>query len=221
MKALKAKLERLQRKVRRRQAIRERLRNFIAYAKKHSLKGLAQQTEKVVDRLTEKLKELHREVRLVEKDLENREQRLGGRRDKFMDWVRAQIGKDENDAEVDGWVRTLMGYGSSDSIPWCSIFAGTGLKRVGIPLPSSVAYSGAWLTWSHGHRVSYSDVQEGDLLIFDWGDGGITDHVAVYDKSGYCIGGNQRDTDTGGQVSRVPVTTSALVGVVRPNWKED
>jgi cell wall-associated NlpC family hydrolase len=52
----------------------------------------------------------------------------------------------------------------------------------------------------------------GDLVIFDWGDGGITDHVAIYAGKGQVIGGNQ-----GNRVSKVPLSRPNIVGVVRPN----
>lgn len=214
---LRDKRKKLARKLERRQSIRHKLRKFIRYAKKRGLETLAKQAGKVEKRLQAKVKELHDQLQLIEERIDELEKANKGRREKFVRWVKSKVGVDENGSEADGWARDL-GYGDTSAVPWCSIFVGWKLKDLGIPLPANPAYSGAWLNWSSGTRIGYSTAQSGDLLIFDWGDGGITDHVAVYIGSGQMIGGNQRDTNSGGAVTQIPVPAGAIVGVVRPDW---
>ena len=63
------------------------------------------------------------------------------------------------------------------------------------------------------HRVSQGSAKPGDIVVFDWGDGGITDHVAIYIGHGQRIGGNESD-----QVSKSPVDWGASVGIRRPPY---
>lgn len=218
VKQLRARRKKLEKRAKRLQAIRARLRKIAGFSRRRGFKRLKGVAKAIDKRLEKRIVALNGHIKDLNQRIEEEQHQNANKRKEYLQWLRAQVGKDENDPEVDGWVHSLLGYGDADSIPWCSITVATGMKKVGMPLPSSIAYSGAWLTWDHGDRISYSERQEGDLLVFDWGDGGITDHVATYDGGDMMIGGNQRDTDTGGQVSRTPVPTSAIVGVVRPEW---
>ncbi len=126
--------------------------------------------------------------------------------------AKSYIGVHELGAQQRQWAANL---GMSPYLPWCSIFVSNMLLEAGIctkaQLPSNPAYSGAWFSWSHGRRVSANAVRPGDLLIYDWGDGGLTDHVNIYEGGGTAIGGNQSD-----QVSRMTVPWGNVVGVIRP-----
>jgi hypothetical protein len=215
MSQLRQRRDKAERKLRRRQAIREKLRGFIKYAKNHGLKGLARQTQKVEHRLTDRIKELHAEIRKLNAQIERRQAQREDDRKKFVEWCLSKVGVKEYSTEHRAWAAEL---GYSANLPWCSIFAGYGLAYPGGfgegNLPPNPAYSGNWLGWSHGTRVSYSNVQPGDLLIFDWGDGGLTDHVAIYTGNGLKVGGNENN-----QVEHDSVPTANIVGVVRPDWE--
>lgn len=135
----------------------------------------------------------------------------GDRVDAMIAWAKSTLGTREGTSRQVMWARE---FGLSPTLPWCSIWIAFGIKRVaGLPVPPNPAYSGAWLTWSAGKRVSVDKVQAGDIVVFDWGDGGITDHVALYVGGGDVIGGNQSDN-----VTRVPLNRGAVVGVVRPGY---
>jgi uncharacterized protein (TIGR02594 family) len=127
----------------------------------------------------------------------------------LLQWAKTQVGTTEGSQKQIDYAKTL---GYSASLPWCSLFVAYGLKRVehDIQLPPNPAYSGAWLDWEGGAKVNKSGMQPGDIVVYDWGDGGITDHVAIYDGSGNVIGGNQ-----GNKVSKAPLNRSRIVGVVR------
>jgi hypothetical protein len=106
----------------------------------------------------------------------------------------------------------LLGF--SADLPWCSIFVANMLLEAGIitrdQLPPDPAYSGAWIGWGHGKRINTSEARAGDLLIFDWGDGGITDHVGIYDGDNTYTSGNHGD-----KVDRSPVYWQNVVAVIR------
>ncbi len=132
---------------------------------------------------------------------------------KLIKWAEKQVG----DAPEGGWRhREYAGkLGYSTDLPWCGIFLGYGMKFIcGIDPPGNPAYSGDWLNW--GKRVSTSNPEPGDIVVYDWGDGGITDHVAIYIGGGERIGGNESDN-----VSKGPADLGSAVGIVRPPWGDD
>jgi uncharacterized protein (TIGR02594 family) len=128
----------------------------------------------------------------------------------MVEWLSSGLGTLEGSATHQQWASSL---GYSASLPWCSIFVANGLRELGLPLPQNPAYSGAWLDWDGGQKVALDAIQPGDIVVFDYGDGGITDHVAVYVGDGNVIGGNQSDS-----VTKLPLNREAVVGVVRPNY---
>lgn len=105
--------------------------------------------------------------------------------------------------------------GAEVSWPWCSTAVGYWLhKALGYgrsELPATAPYSGSWAAWSGGKRLAISKRQPGDIVVFDWGDGGMTDHVAICKDRGSHVGGNQNNV-----VNVRPTPASAIVFVVRP-----
>lgn len=135
-----------------------------------------------------------------------------GDADKMVKWAISNVGVTEGSAKHRKWASDI---GNSVGDPWCAIFIAYGLKHVcGMELPATAAYTGDWLTWSGGRRVSPSNPEPGDLMIYDWGDGGRTDHIDLYIGDGECIGGNEGP----GAVVRAPFDSSQVVGCVRPNY---
>jgi cell wall-associated NlpC family hydrolase len=132
---------------------------------------------------------------------------------RLVTWATKVLGTDEGTPRQSKWAAAA---GISPSTAWCSAFVAYGLRKEGYSLPSNPAYSGAWLEWNQGKHVkSIKQAKPGDLLIFDWGDGGITDHVAIYTGHNQMIGGNNSDNSVG--KSEVPVGN--IVGIVRPSKK--
>lgn len=128
----------------------------------------------------------------------------------LLSWAEGEIGTTEGSSQQVEYASKL---GYSASLPWCSIFIAYGLKYVvgyDISGLSNPAHSSTWLSWSSASSVSQSQLQEGDIVVFDWGDGGETDHVAIYAGNNQVVGGNQSNA-----VTRTALTTSAIVGCVR------
>jgi cell wall-associated NlpC family hydrolase len=132
----------------------------------------------------------------------------GGTGSNLASWAQSQLGVREGSKRQRYYASRL---GLSASLPWCSIFVANGLRRQGKSLPKNPAYSGAWMNWKGGKRVKTSQIRPGDLVIYDWGDGGITDHIAVYTGNGRVVGGNQSNA-----VTRAPAKLNQAVAVIRP-----
>lgn len=128
----------------------------------------------------------------------------------LVSWAEKQIGTAEGSSKQVAWANQI---GISPAEPWCSVFVAAALLQAGVKnIPPSAAYSGAWLSWEGGTQISTKQMQPGDIVVFDWGDGGRTDHVAIYAGDGMVVGGNQSNG-----VSKVPLNSGAIVGVVRPD----
>lgn len=213
MDKLKARRRKIDRRINRNQKWRKRLLKVVATMKRRGQKALARQVEKVADKLRDRIKDLHADLRAVEKAIDKAKQKGDDGRKGFLKFLESVVGLAEPDH-----AKFANDIGANVSWPWCSTLVAYGLIHHGgfdrSEIPSNPWYSGAWLTWAHGTRVSYAERQPGDLLIFDWGDGGITDHVATYVGDGIKIGGNENN-----RVERDAVPTANVVGVVRPNWK--
>lgn len=103
--------------------------------------------------------------------------------------------------------------------PWCSIAIANWLMDafgwVLSQLPSNLAYSGCWANAAEiFQRVPIAKRELGDVEVYDWGDGGLTDHVAVNKDNANHVGGNQ--APGAGQVDVRPTPESAIVFVCRP-----
>lgn len=209
MKELERRRRKLIRKLARTQKWRQRTRKL----QKQLGKKIGKRLDGLLEALTRRCKALHADIRAVDRKIDALEDKRENDRRNYLQWLENQVGVTEGSAKQKQWAADL---GYSWTLPWCSILTAFGLKHHGgyeaHELPPNPAYSGAWLAWSHGTRVSYSQRQPGDLLIFDWGDGGITDHVATYVGDGIKIGGNEND-----KVEKDAVPTGYIVGVVRPD----
>lgn len=142
--------------------------------------------------------------------------------DRLLNWASATVGTREGSGRQRRWAAAA---GISATTAWCSAWISYGLQKMGIRPPINPAYSGSWLQWKNGETIwqgsrggaNLSAAHPGDLLIFDWGDGGITDHVALYTGNGQMIAGNNSDNSVG----KSPVPTGSIVGIVRPKAFKD
>lgn len=112
-------------------------------------------------------------------------------------------------------------YFGENGVPYCAMFASwvfdkAGAKAVGLPgayCPTMLAAAKA-----AGKTVSKTSAKPGDIVYFDWGLDGVSDHVGIVEQNNgsYCttIEGN---TDNG-QVKRKTRNWSTICGVVRPNY---
>lgn len=134
-----------------------------------------------------------------------------------IEWAKSVVGVSGGSGAVARWDAAI---GNSPGIPWCSAFVSAILRHAGIKnLPADAAYSGAWLNWSGGTKLPINSKtinEAGNLLIFDWGDGGQTDHVAMSVGGGQQIQGNDENDSVG--LSSISSTASNIVGVIKPKY---
>lgn len=132
-----------------------------------------------------------------------------------IEWAESVIGVSGGSGKVARWDAAI---GQAPGIPWCSAFVAAVLRHAGVKnMPGNPAYSGAWLNWSGGVNLQTTNLgaaKPGDLLIFDWGDGGITDHVAYYLGHNQMLSGN----DSNDSVGKSSVPSGNIVGIVRPKY---
>lgn len=100
-----------------------------------------------------------------------------------LDLARSQLGVCEIPKGSNRGTPYHAWYGpESQGWQWCSIFVSWLLRRTDNAIKT--AYSGDWLSWGrrNGREVAIDDVLPGDIVIFDYGDGGITDHIGIVEK---------------------------------------
>jgi uncharacterized protein (TIGR02594 family) len=119
----------------------------------------------------------------------------------WIQWARKQLGQHEvpgpgDNPVIAAWyhLTTLDPSNWHDAIAWCAVFLNAALMLNNIKTIRS-ARAVDWLEW--GKAVS--SPQKGDVVVFDWGNGGH--HVAFFLRdlgNGRieCIGGNQSDAVT-------------------------
>lgn len=106
--------------------------------------------------------------------------------------------------------------------PWCAMTVSWVCNAVG---QTAIHYSwcqdgiehfqsGAWGQW----LTAYDLIVPGDIVFYDWGDGGPSDHTGMVESVG--AGGSfvALEGNWGDQVSRVPRDRSNVVGFGRPKW---
>lgn len=134
-----------------------------------------------------------------------------------IEWAKSVIGVSGGSGAVARWDAAI---GDAPGIPWCSAFVSAVLRHAGIKnLPADAAYSGAWEDWSGGTKLAINSQtinEAGNLLIFDWGDGGRRDHVAMSIGGGQQIQGNDENDSVG--ISPISATSSNIVAVVKPKY---
>ncbi len=145
----------------------------------------------------------------------------------ILDLARSQIGTKENPLGSNNVIYNTLYYGhpvSGRAYPWCSAFISFLFRGRGLIDVDSV-YSGDFLEYgqAHGMEVNIAQVQPGDIVVFDYGDGGMTDHIGIVEKrlgpkTFQTIEGNIHD-----QVARATRTLGdkCRMWFVRPNYTEE
>lgn len=146
----------------------------------------------------------------------------------ILDYARRELGYTESPA---GSNRTKYGrwYGL-DGQPWCMMFIMWAFDQAGALdlLPVKTASCGALMRAAQSKGLWFTDdYRPGDILIYDFPGGAVTDHCGLLETAGAtsvtAIEGNTavgNDTN-GGAVMRRTRIKSQVVGAVRPHYKEE
>lgn len=127
------------------------------------------------------------------------------------------------------WFRDVLKWGSyygENGVPYCGmftswVFAQAGASCAGIP----GAYTPTMLAAGKkaGKAVATKDAKPGDVVYFDWGGDGVTDHVGIVESNNgsylTTIEGNTTGTNgKSGGVNRRTREYKTVSGVIRPNY---
>ena len=124
------------------------------------------------------------------------------------------------------WMTSVTGNsyysGSSTSVPWCAMFVSWVFAQAGQVFPgmptaacADILYGGQ----NAGLGVSVGSMTRGDIVIFDWQDGGIaTDHIGIVESVGSGSFTTIEGNTSGNRVARRTRYTGSVLGVVRPNY---
>lgn len=104
-----------------------------------------------------------------------------------LNLARSQLGVCENPMGSNSGTPYHAWYGpESQGWQWCAIFVCWLFHHTDPALIHYLksAYSGDFLTTGrlYGEEVTSAQAEPGDIVVFDYGDGGRTDHVAVVEK---------------------------------------
>lgn len=128
------------------------------------------------------------------------------------------------------WYGSLVGdsyYGAS-GVPFCMMFVSWCLKKVGAAAPG---FPGAYCPWgvstarNAGRAKRASQARAGDVVFFDWGGDGVSDHVGLVESNNTsrgtltCVEGNTTGPDgRSGSVARKVRYYSNVVCCVTPTF---
>lgn len=128
------------------------------------------------------------------------------------------------------YFRDVLKWGSyygENGVPYCGMFTSWVFDKAGATcagLPG--AYTPTMLSAGKkaGKAVATKDAKPGDVVYFDWGGDGVTDHVGIVESNNgsylTTIEGNTSDSNysNGGAVLRRTRSYSTVSGVIRPNY---
>lgn len=131
------------------------------------------------------------------------------------------------------WFAELVGdsYYAQNGVPYCAMFTSWALAQAGV---SCAGFPGAYCpdmlaaARRAGATVSLDDAQPGDVIYFDWGGDGETDHVGLVVANyggtnfetieGNTSGNSGGSQSNGGMVARRTRPASYVSGIVRPRY---
>lgn len=121
-----------------------------------------------------------------------------------------------------------MWYGM-DYQPWCAMFVSYCFYNAGLPLPATTpkgfAYCPYGVNWFKNKGWWHTTPKVGDVVFYDWGGDGVSDHVGIVEKvnsdgSIVAIEGNTSDNygdSNGGEVCR-KTQKRGIFGYGRPPY---
>ena len=117
---------------------------------------------------------------------------------------------------------------SGSAYPWCMVFVQWCFAQVGASLPARTASCGALMRAAKaGGSWVAADYRAGDVVIYDFGEDGTTDHCGIVESAGdgfvTAIEGNTGvgNDANGGQVQRRRRSVELVVGAVRPVYERE
>lgn len=138
----------------------------------------------------------------------------------------------QNGSKYGRWYAQLTGdsYYGANGVPYCAMFVTWVFHHAGQAAPG---LPGAYCPWivnagkKAGQTVPVRNAKMGDIVLFDWGGDGVSDHVGIVEANNgsylTCIEGNTSNTNNsnGGTVARRTRAYSTVICIIRPNYNGD
>lgn len=138
----------------------------------------------------------------------------------------------EKGSKYGRWYAKMTGesYFGENGVPYCAmfvswVFAGAGQAAPGLP--------GSYCPYivnagkKAGATVPVRNARAGDIVLFDWGGDGVSDHVGIVENNNgnylTCIEGNTSaaSNSNGGTVARRTRAYSTVISIIRPVYNGD
>lgn len=117
--------------------------------------------------------------------------------------------------------RTGNAYFGQSGVPFCAMFVTWCLEQVGMQPPGGIfAYcpSGISQARNAGALVSKTSARPGDIVFFDWGRDGLSDHVGFVEANNGASLTTIEGNTLGGKVARRSRAFSVVCAVARPAY---
>ncbi|MEY8389141.1 CHAP domain-containing protein [Oscillospiraceae bacterium 38-13] len=152
--------------------------------------------------------------------------------EKVLAIAAAELGTQESPANSNRVKYNTWYYGrevSGKAYPWCMAFVQWVFHQAGMSLPLKTASCGALMNAARkAGRWVTADYRPGDVVIYDFPDGGAVDHTGIIEKVTpshvTAIEGNTSQSGSqsnGGMVCRKTRPVSLIAGAVRPDYQKD
>lgn len=155
--------------------------------------------------------------------------------DKILDIAKKEIGYSrwtdpQTGTKYGRWYASKVGdkYYGADGVPFCAMFVSWCFDQAGDP-NGCPGIPGAYCPWivtagkNSGQTVPVKDARKGDVVLFDWGGDGVSDHIGFVESNNgsylTCIEGNTTGTNgQSGGVNRRTRAYSTVICVIRPKY---
>ena len=152
--------------------------------------------------------------------------------EKVLEIARGELGTRESPANSNRVKYNTWYYGrevSGAAYPWCMVFVQWVFAQAGVKLPLRTASCGALMNAAKKAGCwAAKDYRPGDVVIYDFPGGAATDHTGIVEKvtaaGVVAIEGNTSQAGSqsnGGMVCRKTRPYSQIVGVARPDYKQE
>lgn len=143
----------------------------------------------------------------------------------YSRWTDSQTG-----TKYGRWYAASTGspYYGTNGVPYCAMFVSWCFAQAGDP-KGCPGIPGAYCPWivtagrNSGQTVPVSQAKYGDVVLFDWGGDGVSDHIGFVENNNgsylTCIEGNTTGTNgQSGGVNRRTRAYSTVICVIRPKY---
>lgn len=139
---------------------------------------------------------------------------------------------DKTGTKYGRWYASKVGdsYYGANGVPYCAMFVSWCFDQAGDP-KGCPGIPGAYCPWivtagrNSGQTVATRDARYGDVVLFDWGGDGVSDHIGFVESNNgsylTCVEGNTTGTNgQSGGVNRRTRAYNTVICVIRPKYGE-